>query len=301
MLVLAGLLVLAAARYVERDSDRHVSEVTTTIAPNDDGSQQQWRKVWSDEFDGDQLDTTKWRAESSRFGQATNTLQCYTPNNISIVDGALQLQARRESVTCPNVREDFTSGMVRGNLPIGFGAVEIRAKMPKGAGFLPALWMLPVEKIYGSDGRSGEIDIAEVNTTKSDFVHGTVHWRYPDCGWGCSRYGGQIHVAQPDPTDDFHTYRVEWEPGRITWYLDGLGYYELGDDAQYKWSSAAEHANPASATYPQPFTADNQMYLILNLAVGGDWPGSPTPATQFPANMQIDYVRVFEPVKGSDG
>ena len=298
MLVLAALLVVAAARWVERDSDRQVTEVTTTIA-NQDDTEDQWVKVWSDEFDGDQLDTTRWRPESSRFGQATNTLQCYSPNNIAVVDGSLQLQARRETVSCPNKVEEYTSGMVRGNLPIGFGAVEIRAKMPPGAGFLPALWMLPVEKLYGSDGRSGEIDIAEVNTSKPDFAHGTVHWRYPDCGWGCSRYGGKIHVDDPDPSEDFHTYRVEWEPGRITWYLDGLGYYELGDKGQYKWSSAAQQPDPASATYPEPFTADNQMYLILNLAVGGDWPGTPPPETPFPANLLIDYVRVYEPASDS--
>jgi beta-glucanase (GH16 family) len=298
MVVLAGLLVLAAARYIERDSDRHVTAVTTTIAPSNDVAER-WTKVWSDEFDGDQLDTTRWRPESSRFGQATHNLQCYTPNNISIVDGSLQLQARRETVTCPNRREDFTSGMVRGNLPVGYGAVEIRAKMPAGAGFLPALWMLPVSKIYGSDGRSGEIDIAEVNTTNPEFVHGTVHWRYPDCGWGCSRYGGKIHSVDPAPAEDFHTYRVEWGPGRITWFLDGLGYYELGDKAQYKWGSSAQQPHPASPTYPEPFTADNQMYLILNLAVGGDWPGAPTADTPFPANMLIDYVRVYEPTPDS--
>jgi beta-glucanase (GH16 family) len=300
MLALAGLLVLAAARWVERDSHRPVTEVTTTVPAIAATQDSDWKLAWSDEFDGSSLDTSKWRIESSRFGQATNTLQCYSPDNVSVRDGHLDLEARRESKECPNVVQDYTSGMVRGNLPVGFGAVEIRARMPKGAGFLPALWMLPVQKLYGSDGRSGEIDIAEVNTTKPSFAHGTVHWRYPDCGWGCSRYGGQLRVEDPDPTEGFHTYRMEWGPGRIAWYVDGVGYYELGDDATHRWASDAEHPDPASAPYPQPFTADNRMYLLMNLAVGGDWAGSPTSATPFPAHLLVDYVRVYEPKDGVD-
>lgn len=300
MLVLAGLLVFVAARWVERDSDRQVRAVTTTTSPAHAAGDDEWSLLWSDEFDGDELDASRWRVESSRFGQATNTLQCYTPDNVAVSDGHLRIQAKRESVACPNRVEHYTSGMVRGNVPVGFGAVEIRAKMPSGAGFLPALWMLPVQKIYGTDGRSGEIDIVEVKTATPDSAHGTVHWRYPDCGWGCSRYGGKIQVTEPDTTEAFHTYRVEWGPERIVWYVDGIGYYELGESGKHKWASAAGQPDPASATYPEPFTAENQMYLLMNLAVGGDWAGTPPESTPFPAQLDIDYVRVFEPATDAD-
>lgn len=292
MLALAAVLVVAAARWVERDSDQSVTEVTTTLPQIHDAGNG-WQLAWSDDFDGPELDASKWRVEASRFGHGNEELQCYTPNNVSVRDGKLVLEARRETVPCPQRTQDYTSGMVRGNLPVGQGAVEIRAKMPSGAGFLPALWMLPIERVYGPDGKSGEIDILEVNTTKPDVAHGTVHWHYPDCGWGCSRYGGELAV--PGLADDYHTYRVEWTPGRIAWFVDGVGYYELGDQARRKWASAADHPVEGSPPYPQPFDDKNPMYLIMNVAVGGKWPGSPTGATQFPTSMSVDWVKVYTP------
>lgn len=294
MLALAILLVVAAARWVERDSDRQITAVTTTV-PDIRRAAVEWKLAWSDDFDGPSLDTKKWRVEDSRFGHGNDELQCYKPDNVSLADGALVLEARRQTINCPNRPHEFTSGMVRGNLPIHMGAIEIRAKMPRGSGFLPALWMLPVERRYGPDGLSGEIDIVEVNTTKPDVAHGTVHWRYPDCGWGCSRYGGEQRVDDPGLADEFHTYRLEWSPGRLAWFVDGDGYYELGDRAPRQWASRAVNPAPGSADYPRPFDADNPMYLIMNVAVGGKWPGTPPASTKFPTSMLVDWVKVYEP------
>jgi len=291
---LAIVLVVAAARWVERDSDRKITAVTTTV-PDIHRVDTDWRLVWSDDFDEAALDTTKWRVEDSRFGHGNDELQCYTPANVELHDGSLVLEAERRTVNCPNRPHGFTSGMVRGNLPIKMGAVEIRAKMPTGAGMLPALWMLPVERRYGPDGKSGEIDILEVNTTDPDVAHGTVHWHYPDCGWGCSRYGGDLRVDDPGLDDDFHTYRLEWTPGRIAWFVDGKGYYELGDRAPRQWASRAVDPVAGSVDYPKPFDENNPMYLIMNVAVGGKWPGTPPPSTRFPTSMQVDWVKVYEP------
>lgn len=293
LLALAAALVFAAARWIERDSDHRVTSVSTTtsaIRP----AVTTWKLSWSDDFDQGTLDATKWRVESSRFGHGNDELQCYTPENVSVRDGNLVLEARRQTVRCPQQSQDFTSGMVRGNLPIRQGAVEIRARMPSGAGMLPALWMLPVERVYGPDGKSGEIDIVEVNTTKPDVAHGTVHWHYPDCGWGCSRYGGEFPIGEPGLDEEFHTYRLEWGPGRIAWFVDGIGYYELGDNARRRWSSEAVNPVAGSVEYPKPFDEHNPMYLIMNVAVGGKWPGTPPASTRFPSAMLVDWVKVYE-------
>lgn len=294
MLALAIVLVVAAARWVERGSDEKVTAVTTTI-PDVQRASTEWRLAWSDDFDGPALDPQKWRVENSRFGHGNDELQCYTPNNVRLGDGQLILEARRETVRCPQQDQPFTSGMIRGNIAVRQGAVEIRAKMPSGAGLLPALWMLPVERVYGPDGKSGEIDILEVNTTKPDVAHGTLHWHYPDCGWGCSRYGGQYAVGEPGLDEEFHTYRLEWSPGRIAWFVDNIGYYELGDQAPRQWASRGVNAVAGSVEYPKPFDELNPMYLILNVAVGGKWPGTPPAGTRFPTAMAVDWVKVYEP------
>ena len=154
--------------------------------------------------------------------------------------------------------------------------------MPEGQGFLPAFWMMPTdENLYGQWPRCGEIDIMEVlgnDTTKS---YGTVHYGNPH-----SEQQGSYVLPSGSFSSEYHNFAVEWEPGRINWYVDGNLIHTAND-----WYSATE--GQGEITYPAPF--DQPFYIILNLAVGGNWPGSPDETTNIAqAAMYIDYVRVYQ-------
>jgi len=269
-----------------------VGTTTTTTVPI-----VQWRTIWEDQFNGTEVDAALWEVEHSTFGDGNNELQCYEPANASIADGSLTLEARRQIVTCPNgSTRAYSSGLLRSRQAWAYGAVEVRAKAPPGAGFMPAVWLLPTSYPYGKEGRSGEIDVMEVVTSDPSAARVTAHWNHKgDCGWGCQRYGQRVVVSGADTTSAFHTYRLEWEPGRLAWLIDGDPVYELGERGSAKWASAAANPAPNSATYPAPFDAKNPMYLLVNLAVGGKTPGSPTAQTPFPARFEIDWIRVQRP------
>jgi beta-glucanase (GH16 family) len=158
---------------------------------------------------------------------------------------------------------------------------------------MPAIWLLPRQYPYGRDGRSGELDIGEVVTSRPAEVLGSAYWSHDQCGWGCSKYADVFHLPGADAASAFHTYRLEWTPRSLKWFVDGVGYYELGDAAKYKWASQAENPPQDAPIYPAPFDETNPMYLILNLAVGGNTPGPPNSATPFPAAMDVQYARVY--------
>ena len=283
----AGLLVLLLAGGAAPEG-RPLPPVATTSTTVTAGPR--WRTVWEDGFDGPSLSADRWRVEHSTFGDGNHELQCYTPDNVRVAGGRLVLEARRAPTTCPSgSTRSYSSGMVRSAAAWAYGAFEVRARVPVGAGFLPAVWLLPTFYPYGRAGRSGELDVVEVNTSDARAALVTAHWSHEDCGWGCARYGRRVPLAD---THDFHTYRLEWSPGRLLWLVDGDPVFELGDGAPARWSSGAARAAPDSATYPAPFDAQNPMYLLLNLAVGGDTPGPPDGRTPFPARMEVDRVTV---------
>ena len=150
---------------------------------------------------------------------------------------------------------------------------------------------------YGNNGASGEIDVFEaVGQSPTDLLT-SVHWYYPSgsqCPTGrylCSLINKHTTVA--DMTSGFHTYAVEWEGRRISWYFDGVEVFEIGDNAQYKWGSAAPKAGSFSNAYPIPFTAANPMKLRVNLAVGGTGGGWPDATTPSSGTYEVDYVRVY--------
>ncbi|MFM7069934.1 MAG: family 16 glycosylhydrolase, partial [Actinomycetes bacterium] len=252
-----------------------------------------WRTVWSDDFDGDHLDTSRWTAEHSTFGDGNHELQCYEPSNVAVAGGRLMLTAHQGPATCPHGRvRRYASGMVRSRAAWAYGAFEVRARVPAGIGMLPAVWLLPTRYPYGRRGRSGELDVVEVSTADPGAALVTAHWSHADCGWGCRRYGRRVPMPSPRPDQAFHTYRLEWGPRRLTWFIDGVPVYELGDHGAARWGSAAAAPAPGSATYPAPFDDSNPMYLLINLAVGGDLPGPPDGSTVFPASFEIESVRV---------
>ena len=152
-------------------------------------------------------------------------------------------------------------------------------RLPGGQGLWPAFWLLPQDSPYGGWAASGEIDIMEaVNLGGSggNEIHGTIHYggEWPDNQWSGSDY-----VVSSSAQDEFHTYAVEWDSGEIRWYVDDVLYA-----MQNNWSSTG-------GAFPAPF--DEPFYIIFNVAVGGNWPGSPNASTVFPVTMEVDWVRVY--------
>lgn len=178
----------------------------------------------------------------------------------------------------------YTSGRIstQNKETFTYGLFECRAKVPEGAGYLPAFWLMSNdENIYGQWPRCGEIDCMEVLGTMTDTVYGTIHFGNPK-----AEQQGTYSLADGESfADDYHTYTCEWKPGEIIWYVDGIEYYKTSD-----WYSATE--GQGTLTYPAPF--DQPFYVILNLAVGGSWIGNPDDTTNFDTAYQVDYVRVYQ-------
>lgn len=243
--------------------------------------------VWSDEFDGTSLDLSKWEHQigtgcPSLCGWGNNELQYYRSQNVTVSGGLLRITARQQSFG----GSSYTSGRIRTRGDLGnhwtYGRFEVRARLPQGQGLWPAIWMLPTDYVYGGWAASGEIDIMELVGHEPNRVHGTLHYGNP---WPGNVFSGSS-TTLPSGTfaDSFHVFAIEWEPTEIRWYLDGVQYA-----AQSSWWSGA-------GAYPAPF--DQNFHLLLNVAVGGNWPGNPNGSTQFPQTMEVDYVRVYQGTGG---
>jgi len=245
---------------------------------------QDWQLVWSDEFDGDSLDAAKWSYQTgtgSQYGLdgwGNNELQYYRPENVSVGDGLLTITAKKENYEGMK----YTSGRIRTFKKAGwtYGRFEFRAKMPEGQGLWAAIWMLSTYESYGGWAASGEIDIMEYLGHETNKVHGTLHfgreWPY-----NVSKTASMISNGASF-SEEFHDFALEWKAGEMRWYVDGGLYVTMGEG---DWYSDGE-------AFPAPF--DKQFHLLINLAVGGNWPGSPDASTDFPQEMVLDYVRVYE-------
>lgn len=231
--------------------------------------------VWQDEFDGSELDLGVWKHETGTGsnGWGNNELQYYRKENTSIVEGHLVIEAKKESHSGQN----YTSSRIvtMGKKSFKYGRVDIRAALPKGQGIWPALWMLGSN--FGSVGwpKCGEIDIMELigGEGKDNVVHGTTHW---DNNGGYASYGGSYRLQSGIFADEFHVFSIVWDETKITWYVD---------DKQF-------HVIDITASELSEFQQD--FFFIFNVAVGGNWPGSPDDSTVFPQRMIVDYVRVFQ-------
>ncbi len=283
-----------------------------------------WVLVWSDEFLGDAIDTSKWSHEVNCWGGGNNEQQCYTdrPENSFVRDGVLHIHAQREDFTGPSESEDspnydpgdtrtlpYTSARLRtrGQGDFTYARVEVRAKLPAGQGTWPAIWMLPTDSTYGVWAASGEIDIMEAVNLKaaSDApgapagalegrVHGTLHYGE---AWPGNSYSGSEYQLPDDanPADDFHVYELEWERGEIRWYVDGTLY---ATQTQDDWYTRYRVPDGSFVTGPDDAPFNQRFHLLLNLAVGGDWAANVNETgideTAFPTQLLIDYVRVYE-------
>ena len=263
---------------------------------NDQPGADEWTLVWADEFDGSgtNLDTNgvdldKWGyqlgtgAQYGLIGWGNNEQQYYRAENARVEDGKLIIEARNDGYG----GMPYTSARLYTEPTFAkkYGKFEARIKLPKGQGFWPAFWMMPAESKYGGWAASGEIDIMEARGRIPGEVSGAIHF---GGSWPNNQHAGGTYKFE-DGTDigDFHVYGLEWEPGEIRWYVDGKLYMTLNN-----WYSIGQD-QPAKYAYPAPF--DQPFYLILNLAVGGNFDGGRVPDDDmFPAVMEVDYVRVYE-------
>jgi beta-glucanase (GH16 family) len=245
-------------------------------------AEKEWKLVWSDEFDGDSLNESMWSlqlgtgTEYGLTGWGNNELQYYTdrPKNVRIEDGRLHITAHREDYEGMRYTSARIRTILKGDWQ--FGRIEVKAKLPKGQGIWPAIWMLPTDEVFGGWPNSGEIDIMELVGHEPETVHGTVHYG-PD--WPNNRHPGGFYTLDEGTfADDFHLFSIEWEQNEIRWFVNGELYFRI----------TPEDLQP----HPYPFNA--RFHLLINLAVGGNWPGSPDDTTEFPQSLILDYVRVYQ-------
>ncbi|AEI42402.1 carbohydrate binding domain-containing protein [Paenibacillus mucilaginosus] len=267
----------------ELDSNQRVMGYRLIELGADQIAAEAWKLRWADEFDQPGIDPAKWNFIEGGGGYGNNELQNYTnrPENARVEDGSLVIEAREESFGgSPYTSSKLTS---QGKGEWTYGRYEIRAKLPAGQGIWPAIWMMPAdETLYGPWPSSGEIDIMELLGHRPGQIFGTLHYGKPKEETQAS----YILPGNKGFDDDYHVFAIEWEPGEIRHYVDGILYSRMND-----WFS--HNSNEAAAyTYPAPF--DRDFYMQLNLAVGGNWPGNPDATTTFPQRMLVDYVRVYE-------
>lgn len=281
--------------------DIQVEDSSNTYTPSG------WKMIWNDEFTGSTLDTSKWGFEEgflldendiNTAGWGNQELEWYTRNNVSVKDGALNINMKKESKvftekndTSKKATALYSSGKIttKDKFSVKYGRVDFRAKMPIGTGVWPAMWMLSNDARYGSWPLSGEIDVFEGRGRTPDMVFGTLHY---GSQWPNNINTSDVLNMKEDGNkksgiDDWHVYSVVWEADNIKIYCDGKCYFKCtnGD-----WYSGSDRGN----TYA-PF--DQRFYLILNLAAGGTFDSGYVPDSSFTsAIMQVDYVRVYQKI-----
>ncbi|RQO58449.1 glucan endo-1,3-beta-D-glucosidase [Paucibacter sp. KBW04] len=273
-----------------------------------------WTLVWHDEFEGDAVDRSKWDFDLGNGfydyrkhvwvpGWGNEELQYYTaePENVTVADSLLTLRA----VKAPLHGCGYTSARLKTRKRDGaplftklYGRFEFRAKVPWGKGLWPALWLLPQDDRYGGWAASGEIDVMEIVGEKPQQVLNSIHFgsEFP-----ARSLLTHVHdLPSGSLVSDWHVYAVEWEPGEIRFYVDDV----LTKTQSFWWSSSKSrgglgiHAAKASDLNPWPAPFDQPFYLLMNVAVGGNFPGAPNEQTRFPAELVVDYVRVYDKVGG---
>lgn len=234
-----------------------------------------WDLIWADEFNGSSLNEDNWSYQIGAGGWGNNEWQYYTDlsSNVNVSNGVLEITAKEESY----MGADYTSARIR-SINKGdwtYGKMEARIKLPIGQGIWPAYWMMPTDSEYGGWPASGEIDIMEFLGHQPATSYGTLHYGYV----GEHQYIGDSYTLPSGIfSGSFHDFSLEWEADEIRWYVDGNLYHTVteADLGSYPW------------------VFDQDFHFILNVAVGGNWPGYPDGSTSFPQTMEVDYVRVYQ-------
>lgn len=220
-----------------------------------------WELIFSDEFDGTEVNADKWITMFpwGRNGANPSELQYYAEDAFEFLEGIHRIKAEQRSMA----GYDYTSGIITsaGKFSMTYGYMEVRAKMPHGQGFWPAVWLLPEDEDWPP-----EIDVLEILGHETNTVYMTNHWLTE----ANEHVFAQGQLVGPDFAEDFHIFAVEWSPAEIIWFIDGVERFRTNQGV------------PAEP-----------MYLLINLAVGGEWPGNPDETTPFPGYMDLDYVRVY--------
>ncbi len=278
IIILTFVTLISSCKKMEIDSLTSSTNKPDTPLPEvlskEDGA---YKLAWSDEFNMDGLpDTTKWGYDLGGNGWGNNELEYYTkqPQNARVADNKLIIEARKEIY---NGKTYYTSArlITKYKAHWTYGKFEIRAKIPKGIGTWPTIWLLPA-----NDPRNwpmdGELDIMEAVGYEDNIIHGTAHNLLYNGGNGLFK-GGSIRV--PDASDSFHVYSMEWTEKKITWFVDGSPYFAYND--------------PGVGAGGWPY--NKEFYLILNIAIGGNYGGrNGIDDSIFPQQMVVDYVRVYQ-------
>lgn len=242
-----------------------------------------WKLVWADEFENSGTpDSTKWSYDlgdgcPNVCGWGNNELEYYTQDstNVRVENGILVIEARQDSLGGKPYTSTRIVSRKKGDWL--YGRVEAKAKLPKGKGTWPAIWMLSTEWKYGGWPQSGEIDIMEHVGYDPGVIHGTLH---SDKYNHVKKTQQEGKITVPDPQEAFHVYAVEWEENEIRFYVDEKLYHRV-------------KRNPEDDFHGWPF--DQKFHLIMNLAVGGNWGGQQgVDSNIWPQRMEVDYVRVYE-------
>lgn len=235
-----------------------------------------YQLVWQDEFNDNTINTSNWDFEigdgcPNLCGWGNNELEYYRAENAYVGDSVLTIEARQESFG----GRDYTSARMisRGKQSFRYGRIDIRALMPQGQGIWPALWMLGNNHNSVGWPKCGEIDIMEMIGGTENTCHGTAHW---DDGQGHASYGQSTTVSPYSLAEAYHVFSIVWDETSISWYVDNERYNEL------------------LTTEAQMSEFHQEFWFIMNVAVGGNWPGNPDASTVFPQQMKVDYIRVFQ-------
>lgn len=292
----------------------HSTADSPSVITRASGRRPTWTLVWSDEFEGDAVDRSKWdfdlgngffdyRVHQWVAGWGNEELQYYTaePENVQVRGSCVFIRA----VKAPLHGCGYTSARLKTKARDGrvlfsklYGRIEIRARVPWGKGLWPALWMLPVDDRYGGWAASGEIDLMEIVGERPEEVLNSLHFgsSFPRRSLITTTHA----LPGGSRVSDWHVYAVEWEPGEIRFFVDDTQtctyrhWWSCSrvEDGQGVEATGAADLNPWPAPFDQPF------YLLMNVAVGGNFPGLPNAETQFPAELVVDYVRVYDKVGG---
>lgn len=243
-----------------------------------------WTLTWSDEFnqpDGSPPDPAKWKIETGGNGWGNDELEYYTarPQNLHVKNGNLEMIALKEAYTgADGVTRNYTSARLDtlGEFDQAYGRFEARIRIPYGQGVWPAFWMLGNDIKKVNWPTCGEIDVMENIGREPAIVHGTIHGPGYSGGKGI---GTPYSLTSGRFADDYHVFAAEWEPSQIRFYVD---------EHLYATRTPADLPPGTKWVYDHPF------FVILDLAIGGGWPGSPDETTVFPQTMLVDYVRVYK-------
>ena len=245
-------------------------------SPTPEWERSGWNIVWHDEFEGTTLNLNDWTFDIGGGGWGNQEWEAYTsrPENVRVDDGMLVIEARKEEELIRG--REYSSARIKtqGRQEWMYGRIEARMKLPYGQGIWPAFWMLG-DNIYRKGWpAAGEIDILEFIGREPDHIYATVHAPGYSGGDGV---GSSLVVPADTLKNDFHVYAIEWQENEIRWYFDDQEYFRLTPD-----------------DVPDAWIFDHPFFIIMNVAVGGRWPGYPDDTTIFPQFLYVDYVRVYQ-------